>query len=337
MKQMNTFTRIGIFVPQGMRDKIKKELLYADIKMPVEKFTGMAITLGLMLSLVLGILFDVFLGYNIGIIFTIFLAVSLGVTYYRISSSATGKALFVEKMLPDALQLVSSNIKAGLTTERALFISARPEFGPLSIELKEASKKIIAGETLSNALLGLPKKIKSITVERTMWLITQGIKSGGQIADLLTNLSTDLREENAVREEIKASTSMYVLMIFVAAAFGAPALFSLSGVIVGTIADQTGSIDVPDIPASARGRGGIPLDTFVGGSSSINADFVTMFTQIALVITIVFSALTIGVITTGRESDGFRYIPIMLIIGFVLFFTVRAAMGGLLGGLAGVA
>jgi len=51
--------------------------------------------------------------------------------YLYLNYKVDKKAKEVEEVLPDALQLMASNLRAGLTTEKALFSSARKEFGIL--------------------------------------------------------------------------------------------------------------------------------------------------------------------------------------------------------------
>ena len=60
----------------------------------------------------------------------------------------------VENILPDALQIMAMNIRAGLTTERALILTARPEFGIFEKELKRAGKEILAGKDLKESMTG---------------------------------------------------------------------------------------------------------------------------------------------------------------------------------------
>ena len=68
------------------------------------------------------------------------------------------KAKFMEKVLPDALQLMSSNLRAGMTPERALLLAARSEFGPLSDEINRVGKEVAVGKGVDEALLDITKE-----------------------------------------------------------------------------------------------------------------------------------------------------------------------------------
>ena len=249
---------------------------------------------------------------------------------------AESRARFVEKILPDILQLISSNMKSGLTTERALLASARPEFRVFAEELKLASAKVMAGERIEEALSDIASRIKSPTMERTIWLMVQGIKSGGEVADLLSQLADDLREENALKEETKAEVSMYVLLVFVAAAFGAPILFSVSSYIVGVLQSQTQNLAIePEQLKEITRRSPVGRLGSMGiGQMTITPEFATMFAMISLLITCVCSSLVIGVINTGKEKDGVKFIPLITIMGVSLFYIIRFVLGMVLGNIS---
>ena len=49
--------------------------------------------------------------------------------------SVHNRTVFIEKILPDVLSMVASNIKSGMTIDRALLLSIRDEFGTFKREL----------------------------------------------------------------------------------------------------------------------------------------------------------------------------------------------------------
>jgi archaeal flagellar protein FlaJ len=333
---VEVYKRIAALLPQGIVKAFRKELEYLDIDISEKRFVGFLLLYGFFLSL--GVAVNAFLFFKLDMIamFVFSFGLFFGGVYLWLGLAAESKGKFVENILPDALQLIASNVKSGLTTERALLVSARPEFGPLEKELKRASKEVMAGEKLDKALLGISTRIKSRTLERTLWLISRGITSGGQIADLLIELSDDLREQFNVQQEINSNISMYVLLIFFTSAFGAPVLFGVSSFIVEVITAQMSGIPAisPELVSQAGGRAGIAT-SFVGmgGEAAIPAGFVIFFIMICLTITSLFASMTIGVINSGSEKGGAKIAPIILFISFSLFFAVRWVFDIFFGGL----
>ena len=331
---MGIYQRIASLVPTRVVNRFKRELQYIGVEVEGKRFVGFLVLFSFGVAAALAI--NLYLFFDLPIIATFFLAAAIfaGGVYFWIDQMAEGGGKKIERILPDVLELIASNIKAGLTTERAIFTSARPEFGVLSRELKEASKRILSGERIDTALMNLPSKIKSKALERTVWLLVQGIKSGGEIADLLIQLGSDLREENAMKDEIKANISMYVMLIFFAAAFGAPLLFGISSVIVGVMAEQTAGLSMtPEQMAEYSQMS--PMGRFFGvPTTGVTEEFVTIYATIALIVTCVFASFTIGAMGAGNEKQGVKYIPIILFIAIALFYTVRILLSQALGGIS---
>ncbi|MFH1255857.1 MAG: type II secretion system F family protein [Candidatus Diapherotrites archaeon] len=326
------YYRISALVPKKVLDAFRKELDYLNIDISEKKFVGFIVSYGFFLSIGIALNLWLFLAmpvYSFFLLYALFLAGS----YLWLSITSESKGKFAEKILPDALQLIASNVKSGLTTEKALFASARPEFGPLELELRRAGQKILGGVPAEQALNDIPKRIKSLTLERTIWLLSQGINSGGQMSDLLIQLSDDLRQQNSLQQEISANVSMYVMMIFFAAALIAPMLFGISSFIVQIFAKQMQLI--PSIPADAVASAGSKfqiITQFVTTQRKpIAPEFIQEFSFYSLVVTGVFAALTIGIINTGKEKGGMKFIPILLIVMIVLFFLTRWALTLLFG------
>ncbi|MBU1120453.1 type II secretion system F family protein [Candidatus Micrarchaeota archaeon] len=329
------YQRIASLLPKGVIDKFREELSYLEIPIEEKRFVGFVFIYSLALSF--GIALNLFLFFGIPIIisFVIFSLLFFGGVYIWLSMMSESKGKFVEKILPDALQMIASNIRSGLTTERALLASARPEFGILEKELKRASKKIMAGERIEIALMDMPERIRSKTLERTIWLISKGIRSGGKIADLLMKLSDDLREQNALQQETKANISIYVMLILFSSMAGAPVLFGISTFIVQALYKHMSDIPSFDPSLSEQSSMNIPIagSLLMGERNPIEPEFAIMFAMVIMFFGSIFAALTIGVINAGKELEGIRYILPILLGSFAIFFVVRFMLSFMFGSL----
>ncbi len=333
---MGIYRRIATFVPLNIKNAFERELRYVGIDVEGKKFVGFIVIFGIGMALAVTINGWLFWGFSPIITFIITFAAVVGGIYFVISQAAEKEGKTVERILPDVFELISSNVKSGLTTERALFAAARPEFGAISKELKTASREIMSGKRMDYALMEIPLRIKSKVLERGIWLLVQGIKSGGEVAGLLLQLGSDLREENAMKDEISANVSMYIILIFAAALIGAPLLFGISSIIVGIMVEQTGSISITPTEMSEYSSRS-QVGRFMGlPTVNITESFIVGFSTIALIVTGVFASLTTGAMVAGSEKEGVKYIPIMVIGALGIFFAVRIVLGGLLGGMAGM-
>jgi pilus assembly protein TadC len=324
------YERIASLLPEKISDAFLNQLSYLDIHIPPKKVVGFIVIFGLFLCFGISANFYYLFDFPVDLSFILLYLIYLITIYVLLSNRAESKGKFVESILPDALQLIASNIKSGLTTERALLVSARPEFGPFQEELRRASKMIMSGEKTENALASISLRIKSLELQRTLWLISEGIKSGGQISELLIELSDNLREQQAAKQEIGADVSIYIMLIFFTAGVAAPVMFGISSFIVEVLTSKMAGFASMNLPVSAIGGSSLAAG-MIGKPSTLTSDFILMFTMLNLVVAAVFSSLTIGVIASGKERAGAKFIPILLLFAFALFFAVRWIMVSLFG------
>ena len=237
---------IGRYLPKVLIDKYRKLLFYANIKIEAERFVGFIFSFGLIVS--------IFIAFDLKIIFSFpfwiaFILSFLGIEvflYFWLLLKADSRAKFIEDVLPDALQLIASNLRAGFTTDKALLLSSRPEFGPLKEEFDIVAKKIMTGEDLGNALIEMTKRVKSKKFEKAIFLIVTGLKSGGQLAQLLSDTAKSLIEQKFIEAMVKSNILTYIIFTFAAVGIGAPMLFGLSSFFVSVLTKILATINIPE-------------------------------------------------------------------------------------------
>ena len=314
--------------PRHIRQKFDKLMIYSDINADPTKFLGFIVFSGFAFGFVIAYVLNAF--DILPLIFAFPLAfVLIEFSFYiMIQMSIDSKAKFVERVLPDALQLMSSNIRAGLTTDKALLMAARPEFGPLSEEIKRIGRETMTGRSLASALLKTTERIRSDSLEKTMDLIVSSLRSGGKLADLLDQISDDLRDQQMMQSEIAASVLMYVIFIFIAVGMGAPLLFAMSSFLVKLLIGNMQAISE-----------GMPEDMEMAGAPismtdiSLDPAFIGMYAIISLCTSSFFGALIIGLILHGSAKSGIKFIFILLGLSIGLFFLGGYILDLTLGGM----
>jgi len=267
------------------------------------------IIISLIISAGVGFLFRSYMIYIVpGVFCMIF-----GVFNVMLILSVDRRGKFVDEILPDALMLLSANIRAGYIPSRALILSARKEFGPLSDAIKRAGKEIMTGASLDEGMREIPERIRSQDLARTIKLIIEGIRGGGHIVTLLEENAVDIRRRQAIRKEISANIMMYAIFIAFAGCLGAPGLYALSGYLTTT----TSSLS-PDVSMSSEVTSKVSFIQM--GGVEISEQFLFQFSIAAILITTIFGGLILGLINSGREKDGLKYAPILAIIALLVFF-----------------
>lgn len=227
----------------------------------------------------------------------------------------------MEDVFPDFISLTASNLRAGLTIDRALLLSAREEFAPLDKEIITLGKDIVTGEEIGKAMLEMADRIKSEDIRKTILLIITGIKSGGNLSILLEQVSSSMRQRMFVRKKAASNVLMYVIFIFFAVAVGAPFLFALSSVLVEILTNIIGSIPAEEIASTSTK---LP---FTLTSINISVDFVKYFGAVFIVVIDILASFVLGLVAKGKEREGVKYIFPIVALSLTIYFGARYVIG----------
>ena len=312
--------------PVKLKNGYQQLLLYCNIKTDVNRFLTLNTIITAIASLFLALFTLIFFSLNFFLLYICWYALLQGIVYAWLVLTADSRARFVEELLPDALQLMASNLRAGLTVDRALLLSARPEFGHFKDELNYVGKELATGKELGEALMDLSSRIRSDRLKKTFQIIVSAMASGGELAELLVQTATNLRQQRLVEQRVRSSVLVYVIFIFSAIAFGSPMLFGLSSFLVEVISDIFSKVQLPPQDSSAN----LPLSF---SKVSVEPSFINTYTIVSMLFTSIMGSLILGLIAKGKEKEGLKYLPILVIITISLFFLVKLSIKTLLGSL----
>ncbi len=293
---------------------VDKYIKYSGLKIELEKFVKIAcslpiffISLGILLYILLGI-FSLLIAMFILILLEVILHISL-------IFLANKRAAIAEEMLPDALRLISSNLRAGIIPEKAFIESARPEFGPLSEQIKEAGKSMMLGKEIKDALNRIPEKINSSLLRKTIILISEGIIKGGNLANLLDGLADDIKSSLMLKNEIRAQVTSYIMFIFLALGIGAPLLYASSLFLIETL------ISLSEIlPTQTLNAGVMSLAL---SNINLSKEFLLHYSISLMCLSAIFGGILIGLVKEGKEIAGIKYIPVIIILDLSIFYIVK--------------
>lgn len=327
----NVFLRIiSKLGATGYGKWVKTYLVYANVEWPFENFVALAFlySLGIAFNIFTIIFLVLFLGFSLIVAYLASLAIfllSFTVFHLYLVMTADKRAKAADEALPDMLRLMALNLRSGMTTDRALLLSARPEFGIMEDEIKSVAKKVISGSSVEDALQNILKRINSKTLDRTIKLIVEGLKKGGALATLLEQLSDDIVHVKTLKKEIAAQVGMYAMFILFAAGIGAPLLYSVSTFLIQTMTKITSTLNVQNAPAAQSQLGAIQFKRI-----NVDVNLLVGYEVAALMITAVFGGLLMGLLREGNEKAGIRFIPILLILNFTVFFAIRLLLANVI-------
>lgn len=299
-------------LPAKIRKAYIKNITLSGIEIPPHEYFANIISKSFIFSLILAIgLF--FLKLNLFLsFFGCFVFLNL-FFYFRISLKASARIKKMERIFPDVIQLMSSNLRAGMTIDKAFLVSARPEFFPLNNEMLKAGKDIATGEDIATAFNSMAKRIGSDKINKTVMLIISGIKAGGNISMLLEQTATNMREKEFLEKRVSSSVLMYVIFIFFAVGIGAPMLFALSSVLVEILTKIMGEIQLESIS-------NLP---FTLTRVAVSIGFIKYFSIVFIITTDILASLVIGIVNKGEEKAGLKFLLPLIFLSLSVYFVIR--------------
>jgi pilus assembly protein TadC len=303
--------------PRKAVEYMRRMLKYAGIGIEAEVWLGESLLLALVVAAVM-----LFLArYGDPMLFTI-LAAAAFVIYLVGAYSipyfiAEKRAETVEECLPSALQLMSSNIRAGMTPFQSMKFSARDEFGLLKDEIDRATTRALGTGSFSDALRDISRNIELPVLERSIKLFARSIESGGHLAKILEETARDINDNIILRRELLSSTRTYTILILLTVMLGAPVLLNIS-------IHFTERLNTMRSSFSTEAAGEFGLGLVIG--ESFSTEFLMNVSTVIIVFTSFIASLLIGVIVGGREKYGLKYAFIIVPVTLTLFYLIRHAV-----------
>lgn len=327
------------FVPKKFRPSMREYLLKAGITQSPYRFFGIMFFVAIFITITtyLGFFFDLIKDISpvgLGVLTFFYFAVGLlglsafiivGIYFYlNIKIYERTKAL--EEKLPEYLTLLSTNLKGGMSFDKALWSAIKPQFGILSKEITLVSKKVMTGNDVAEALVEFSEKYNSPILKRTINLMISEIESGGKITEVIDRIVANLRKTRQLKAEMAATTVSYMIFIAVIVIVIAPALFALSlqllNIVIGFTSNLSSSGSGTNLPVSI-------------GQVSIDPNSFRTFSALALGIISVFSSMIISIIEKGDVKGGLKYIPLFLVGSQIFYIIFLNLLSKLFSGITG--
>ncbi len=228
----------------------------------------------------------------------------------------------IEEVLPDFLEQVSVNLRAGMSFDKALWQSIQPEFGVLKTEIQIVAKKVMAGEDTEQALKEFSNKYSSTLLEESIDMIIIGLRSGGNVSDLIDRIVKNVKEASYLNKELIASVTSYIIFISVVAVVVSPILFALSFNLMQIIQSLGEKL-------STSSSTGI-LSLNFGDNKLDPKDFI-LFSKLSVMIIAGMSSMIIADLREGSIKAGMKYVFMFVPISFFIYVIMLNVLSGIFG------
>ncbi len=341
MVLIRIYLALSRLYPERMKQTLHRSLIHGGIEEEQDIWAGRAITTTLLFSLVAFIAPLVFLksepmlqaGLGAMTVQEAVLYISLPLfilsaaliaflyyvyLFYRMQNRTDA----IEKVLPDFLLIVVSNLHAGMSPYAAFVSAARPEFGPLEEEIKKVSALASSSQSLTFALMELSGRVNSVVFQKMILFFEKAVRSGGQMAKILHASAEEIRHIQEMREELLSQTRSYIIFLGFVIMIIAPLLLSISGQFIGMFLK---------IKAQTVGSGSASFDIPIfKGEVTVTPAFVDYLGFAFLVLASLLISFFMGSLMRGKLLYWIKYFPLIAAGSVVMFLISKSLVSGLL-------
>lgn len=266
--------------------------------------------------------------YRFGFIFTSYCILSL-ISYYsillayflKIDGKYRKAEAEIEKDLPEFIDALVSNLKGGISLEKALLKSVRRDQNALLKEVTLINEKIFMGKTSLQAIKEFRDRYDSEILGRTIFLIEEGIRGGGNLAHPLARISDNLKKIYTLNEEIKGNASGFAVVIQAISIVIAPLLFALAITLLTFI----GNLFILLQDSGTQVFGGL------NGLPPEYPTYLIFFSYSMIGLITLFSSLITSQLKGEKAFIALKYLPIYIGIALILYNVFKTVLLGFFG------
>lgn len=189
-----------VFEARSYTKKIEDELLKADIPMRGSEFIVLNI---------INIAFLSFIGFFLGGLGPALVLGLLGFILPSLFVKRKKKQRF-EKLglqIGDCLTVMSNSLRAGFSFQQSMELVSKEMTGPLAAEFGKTLREINFGTPTEEALGNMVERIECDDLDLMITAVLIQRQIGGNLAEILDNISSTLRERIRIKGEIKTLTA----------------------------------------------------------------------------------------------------------------------------------
>jgi tight adherence protein B len=191
----------GVFLRRGMTKELEAALTKADIPLRGEEF----LTLWILLATLPGTLIYLWT-FKISLAVVIFI-LGIGAPPLMLNLSRHKRLKKFDRQLGESLSIISNALRAGFSFIQAMEMISREMPNPLAKEFARSYREMNLGTPLEESLKNMVKRIDSNDLDLLITAVLIQRQVGGNLAEILDNISNTIRERIRIQGEIHTLTA----------------------------------------------------------------------------------------------------------------------------------
>lgn len=191
----------NFFVARSYTQNVQLELISAGIPLKAEEFLTIRLALISIIPLALFII-----SQNFWLAIIVFILGAIGPQIY-IKQKKESRLQMLNHQLGDALVVMANALRSGFGFQQAMDTVRREMPPPITTEFSWALREMNLGFSTEEALLNLSQRVKSEDMDMVITGIIIQRQVGGNLAEILDNISNTIRDRSNVKKQIKVLTA----------------------------------------------------------------------------------------------------------------------------------
>lgn len=121
----------------------------------------------------------------------------------------------ITERFPDALNILASANKMGISLPDALELISRYQTGPVATELRTVKNDIAWNSDVGRALLSFGARLRTPQLSRSMKLLSDGLRASGDLARVLSIAADDARDRAKIERARRRELSAYIAVVLI--------------------------------------------------------------------------------------------------------------------------
>ncbi len=233
---------------------------------------------------------------------------------YSLIKEANDNTEKEEMFLEFSRNLVES-VKAGTPVSKSVINLRDKQYGVLTPHINKLASQILLGIPLSRALHVFSKDVGNKSISRSLTLIGQAEKAGGDIGEILESVAGSVSLTDKLKKEQMASVSTLVVQGYI--------IFFVFIIIVMVMQFKI----IPMVSGLGGQLGETGLLGGGGGGGEIDPQGIANAFLYLLLIQGFFSGLTIGKLAEGNIKNGIKHSLALMLMAFLISASANLFLG----------
>ncbi len=222
-----------------------------------------------------------------------------------------GRKKDIETRFLEFVRDLVENVKSGTPISKGIVNLRHRDYGALSVYIEKLINQVLLGIPLTKALFIFAKDTQSPVVLRSVNLISEAEKAGGEIDTILESVANSVNQTEELRKERQSAVYNLIVQGYI--------VFIVFIIIMLVL-----QFKILPMTEGLGGDGAGPLS--IGVKTLTGEQFATpMF--ILLLVQAFFAGFVIGKISEGSFKDGIKHSFILLTLALLIFTGARAFLG----------